>query len=76
MVLIAVSMVVLQLSSVDRSYADMNEELYGAIRRALLSLESFTGLLLAPSSPGEDENQLRLLQQEVKTQIESAKMHI
>lgn len=53
------------MRSADGSRPDGKEELYEAVRRVLLCLDALTDLLLTPGGAGEDEAQLRLLQQEV-----------
>lgn len=58
-----------QVSSAGSSYPGMKEELYEAVRRVLLCLDSLTDLLLTPGDTGEDEPQLKLLQQEVAQHI-------
>nr|XP_046228198.1 nesprin-2 isoform X4 [Scatophagus argus] len=50
------------VSSADGSRPGVNEQLYKAVRRVLLCLDALTDLLLTPR--GEDDDQLRLLQQE------------
>ncbi|KAM3603169.1 uncharacterized protein V6R79_017666 [Siganus canaliculatus] len=55
------------MSTSDRSHSAGSEELYTAARRVLLCLDAVTDLLL---TPGEQEPQLRLLQQEcVSTEL-------
>ncbi|XP_044232894.1 nesprin-2-like isoform X4 [Thunnus albacares] len=50
--------------SADGSHPDVKEEFYEAVRRVLLCLDALTDLLLTPGGAGEDDAQLRLLQQE------------
>ncbi|XP_044023969.1 nesprin-2 isoform X2 [Siniperca chuatsi] len=58
------------VSSAEGSHPDGNEELYEAVRRVLLCLDTLTDLLLTPGGAGEDDPQLRLLQQEcVSTEL-------
>ncbi|XP_035534355.1 nesprin-2 isoform X4 [Morone saxatilis] len=58
------------VTSVDCSHSGVNQELYTAIRRVLLCLDALTDLLLTPGIAGEDDPQLRLLQQEcVSTEL-------
>ncbi|KAI3364132.1 hypothetical protein L3Q82_010949, partial [Scortum barcoo] len=52
------------VSSADSSHPSVNEELYTAGRRVLLCLDALTDLLLTPGGAGEENHQLRLLQQE------------
>lgn len=58
-------LVVFQLSSADGSHPGVDEKLYKAVRRVLLCLDALTDLLLTPGGAGDDDPQLRLLQQEV-----------
>lgn len=52
-------------NAADGLHPGVNEELYKAVRRVLLCLDALTDFLLTPGDAGEDDNQLRLLQQEV-----------
>ncbi|XP_040920887.1 nesprin-2a [Toxotes jaculatrix] len=56
------------VKSADSSHPGVKEDLYEALRRVLLCLDSWTDFLLTPGGAGEDEAQLRLLQQEVTDQ--------
>ncbi|KAM9840411.1 nesprin-2-like [Aulostomus maculatus] len=52
--------------------SDVKEQLYLAVRKVLLCLDALTDLQLTPSSAGEDDVQLRMLQQEcVSSQLVS-----
>lgn len=45
--------------------SDKSEEFYKAAWSVLLCLDALTDLLLTPGDAGKDDNQLRMLQQEV-----------
>lgn len=75
MTVITIRLAISQVSSADSSYPGVNEELYKAVRRVLLGLDALTDLLLTPGGPGEDDPQLRLLQQEV-TDRHASQAHI
>lgn len=65
-IVIAVRLVFSQKkNAADGLHPGVNEELYKAVWRVLLCLDTLTDLLLTPGDAGEDDNQLRLLQQEV-----------
>lgn len=53
------------MSSADESHPSVKEKLYPAVRRVLLCLDALPDLLLTPRGAGEDDTQLRMLQQEV-----------
>ncbi len=65
MTVITVHLVVSQVKSTYSSHVGVNEELYKAVQRVLLCLDTLTDLLLSPGGASEDDLQLRLLQQEV-----------
>ncbi|XP_060907682.1 nesprin-2-like isoform X3 [Labrus mixtus] len=52
------------VSSADGSHPGVSEELYDAVRKVLLSLSALTDFLLTPRGSEEDDDQLRLIQQE------------
>ncbi|XP_071323734.1 nesprin-2a isoform X2 [Trachinotus anak] len=59
-----------QIKSADGSHPGVKEELYEAVWRVLLCLDTWTDLLLTPGGTGEADPQLRLLQQEcVSTEL-------
>lgn len=50
-------------------HPDKSEEFYKAVWSVLLCLDALTDLLLTPGDAGKDDNQLRMLQQEVADYI-------
>lgn len=56
---------IFQVRSAGCTHPGTKEELYEAVQRVLLCLDSLPDLLLTPGGSGKDDTQLRLLQQEV-----------
>lgn len=65
MIVITLLLVFSQKSAADGLHLGVNEDLYKAVWRVFLCLDALTDLLLTPGGTGEDDKQLRLLQQEV-----------
>lgn len=60
------------MRSAGASHPDVKEEFYEAVRGVLLCLDALTDLLLTPGGAGEEDTQLRLLQQEVTDQARTS----
>lgn len=54
-------------STADGLHSGVNQDLFKAVQRVCLCLDALTDLLSTPGGAGEDDNQLRLLQQEVNS---------